>query len=140
MNELILIVIMLTTIVYMAEPYWRKQAIETTHWKDQRLTDLIEKRDSILAQIKEIEFDHETGKITADDFAEINARYRSEAIDILRRIDVLRGNNVGSRQGRHASSKAKHQRRKETGVCGTCGEPAGPADRFCSGCGSPLTR
>ncbi len=50
----------------------------------------IEKR-ALLKAIKEIEFDHETGKMSDADADEIIRFYRTRAIEILKEIDELKG-------------------------------------------------
>ncbi|MFQ5706029.1 MAG: zinc ribbon domain-containing protein [bacterium] len=139
MNEIILLMIVLAAIAYLAEPYWRKKVIAPNR-SNVQLADLIERRNSLLAQIKEIEFDHEVGKVSAEDFSEINARYRSEAIGVLRRIDALQGNKR-SRQKLEAELQSMRSRRKKgTMFCSQCGTAFGPKDRFCSNCGNRIRK
>lgn len=138
MNELVLLMILFATIAYVAQPFWRKQAVVKFRSNNGQLTDLIEKRDGLLAQIKEIEFDHQTGKISAEDFAEINARYRMEAINTLRRIDALQGNNRTTRKLGNERRRMQVQRKNGALFCSQCGKSVGAADRFCVSCGCRL--
>jgi hypothetical protein len=48
---------------------------------------LEEKRDRALAALKELEFDHRTGKISDDDYRELVGRLRREAADAIRALD-----------------------------------------------------
>lgn len=48
---------------------------------------LLEERDRALAALKELEFDHRTGKITDGDYAELLPRLRREAAEALRALD-----------------------------------------------------
>ena len=93
MNEIILIVMVMATIIYVGWPYWQGQAVIQADSGNGKLCELIEQRDNLLAQIKEIEFDCEVGTVSKEDYAEMNARYRDEAVSILRKIDALSGNN-----------------------------------------------
>lgn len=138
MNELILIMIMLATVVYVSQPYWRKRAVVNSGSSNGQLMDLIEKRDSLLAQIKELEFDHQVGKVSAEDFAEINARYRTEAIRVLRRIDALNGHNRPAQKLEEELGQLRAQRKKGMKSCSQCGNSFGRQDRFCANCGHRL--
>jgi len=53
------------------------------------LEDLYIQREGIYATLKELDFDHETGKLVDDDYKELRARYSGEAIQILKRVDLL---------------------------------------------------
>jgi hypothetical protein len=54
----------------------------------QRLS-LLEERDRALAALKELEFDHRTGKITDADYAEIVGVLRRDAADALAALDAF---------------------------------------------------
>ena len=147
MNELILIMIMLATIAYVAQPYWHKQTAGLRPAGNPILGDLLEKRDSLLVQIKEVEFDHEVGKVSDEDFVEVNARYREEVIAIMRRIDVLTDSNGSSQRARKHLLKAPERTGKngdrasdlsEKIFCSQCGSAANLSDAFCSNCGHQL--
>jgi hypothetical protein len=60
-----------------------------------RLADLYSRRDNLLAAIKEVEFDHAMSKISVEDFNDMHARYRQDAVAVLKRIDALNGGNGG---------------------------------------------
>ena len=48
---------------------------------------LLERRDRALAALKELEFDHRTGKLSDDDYRELVAPLRLEAADALAALD-----------------------------------------------------
>jgi type VI protein secretion system component VasK len=51
------------------------------------LAELREDKRRLLRAIKELEFDHEMGKLSDEDFREIGDRYRLRAIEVLRLLD-----------------------------------------------------
>jgi len=53
------------------------------------LEDLYIQREGTYATLKELDFDHETGKLIEEDYRELRARYSAEAVRILKRIDEL---------------------------------------------------
>ena len=48
---------------------------------------LVEERDRALAALKELEFDHRTGKISDADYRELVGPLRREAAEALRALD-----------------------------------------------------
>jgi len=58
----------------------------TTEAEEQRLL-LIDERDHALAALKELEFDHRTGKIDDADYRELVVPLRRAAADALRALD-----------------------------------------------------
>ena len=42
-------------------------------------------------EIREAELDHRTGKLSREDWREVDAQLRAEAIELLRRLDALGG-------------------------------------------------
>jgi len=48
---------------------------------------LLFQRDSVYAAVKELEFDLAVGKLSREDFEQLNERYRKKAVAILKRID-----------------------------------------------------
>jgi hypothetical protein len=52
-----------------------------------RRKELEREKQSILKALKELDFDHEMGKVSQKDFDDISAQYRARAIRILRRLD-----------------------------------------------------
>ncbi len=138
MNEIILISIVFTAIAYIAQPYWRKQVAPDLALGNGRYADLIEKRDSLLAQIKELEFDHEVGKVSTQDFTEMNARYRTEAIGVLHRLDGKNHNRRPAQKLEEELRRLRSERKQGVGYCSQCGESTAGNDRFCSSCGHQL--
>jgi hypothetical protein len=66
-----------------------------------RRLELAEERDRALAALKELEFDHRTGKVSDEDYAELIGPLRRQAANVLRALD--RGTDpsdepVGKRQ------------------------------------------
>jgi hypothetical protein len=59
-----------------------------------RRLELAEERDRALAALKELEFDHRTGKVSDEDYAALVGPLRREAADVLRALD--RGTEASS--------------------------------------------
>lgn len=139
MSELVLVMILMATTAYVAKPYWQRQKVTKLDSHNGQLTDLLERRDNLLAAIKEIEFDCQTGKISAEDFTEMNAKYRFEAITVMKRIDNIRGNNRASQRLEEELRSMRLQRKtKGRKHCTQCGKTVSTQDRYCFACGHLL--
>jgi hypothetical protein len=53
--------------------------------------DLEAAREAKYREIREAELDHRTGKLSVEDWRALDGDLRAEAVDILRRLDQLRG-------------------------------------------------
>jgi hypothetical protein len=79
-------------VAFVARPFLREPAPE-----DDRLAELppaererlrlAEERDRALAALKELEFDHRTGKISDEDYRDLVAPLRREAAEALRALE-----------------------------------------------------
>jgi hypothetical protein len=76
-------------IVLVAWPFLREPAPgdDALEQPDDELIELVEERDRALAALKELEFDHRTGKIDDADYRETVASLRQAAAAALRALD-----------------------------------------------------
>jgi cytochrome c-type biogenesis protein CcmI len=69
---------------------------------------LLERRDRALAALKELEFDHRTGKISDDDHRSLVGTLRREALETIRQLEpeqgAPRGRGRSKRQGRRPAA------------------------------------
>lgn len=79
-------------VVAVARPFLREPApasdvlAEAGELEQRRLT-LVEERDRALAALKELEFDHRTGKISDEDYRRLVGPLRRAAADALRALE-----------------------------------------------------
>jgi hypothetical protein len=81
-------------------------------------------RESIYDAIRDLEHDHETGKISEEDYAGMRAELRARAVELLRR---------------ERESAAERETAGASPHCSCCGAEVRADDRFCSRCGTALT-
>ena len=81
-------------VVYVAGPFLREPAVEGVadrfdelEPESRRALELAEQRDRALAALKELEFDHRTGKLSDDDYREQIGPLRREAAEALRGLE-----------------------------------------------------
>ncbi|MEE9385582.1 MAG: zinc ribbon domain-containing protein [Nannocystaceae bacterium] len=103
------------------------------------MTELRDQRRRLLRAIKELDFDHELGKLSGSDHDEIVTRYRLRAIDLGRQIDggeTLHPELVAElkRGAKEANVVAETPGR----ACAECGAANDPDARFCKACGKEM--
>lgn len=111
---------------------------------DERATEVAElkdEKDKLLQALKEIEFDHRTGKLSDEDFQSLRADYRRRAIEALERLEKA-APSEGSVAAIEADVLRALGRQKSGGPqrCAGCGERVGSEARFCPNCGVELAR
>ncbi len=82
-------------VVYVSRPFLREPAVsaaadrlhEPSAAERRRLT-LSEERDRALAALKELEFDHRTGKVSDEDYAALVGPLRREAAAALQALEA----------------------------------------------------
>jgi hypothetical protein len=129
--------------------------------EDDRLTDLLARKDAALTAIKDLEFDYRVGKMSEEDFQRVNERLRRQAIGLMEQLDKvapesamldaeLEAQILKLRKTRAQAAPAATMPvraaapvngpvtlRTPTRFCTSCGHPLEPAHKFCANCGTP---
>jgi hypothetical protein len=84
-------VLAVASVVLVALPFLREPAASDDRLLrpdafEQRRLELAEERDRALAALKELEFDHRTGKVSDDDYRELVGTLRRRAAETLRAL------------------------------------------------------
>ena len=79
-------------VLFVARPFLREPAPLDDHVRDlppaeRERVRLAEQRDRALAALKELEFDHRTGKVSDEDYRALVAPLRREAAEALRALE-----------------------------------------------------
>jgi hypothetical protein len=79
-------------VVFVARPFLREPApasdrLDEPGELERRRLELVEERDRVLAALKELEFDHRTGKVTDEDYRVQVGPLRRRAADALRALE-----------------------------------------------------
>jgi hypothetical protein len=88
-----------------------------------RLKELREQKVTLILALRELDFDFETGKLSAEDYKQMRDKYQGSTVEVMKQLDEM-----------EASWKAVQERldaRLAGGpTCAKCGHEAGGADRF----------
>jgi hypothetical protein len=82
----------LAAVLFVARPFLREPApasdrLDEPSELEQRRLELVEERDRALAALKELEFDHRTGKVTDEDYRRQLGPLRRSAAAALRSLE-----------------------------------------------------
>ena len=101
------------------------------------LRDLEEKKAQILSNIKDLDFEKASGKLTDADYESSRNDYMAQAAAVITRIDAL----APQKPKKKKSAKSKRtapESKAETITCASCGEANPKSSKFCLDCGSPV--
>ncbi|MFW6083789.1 MAG: hypothetical protein ACODAA_01080 [Gemmatimonadota bacterium] len=85
-------------------------------------TDPAARLDAALEALRDLEFEHETGKVEEEDYRRLRARYAAEAVE-------ARDAGAGDLGPDEAADRA---------LCAVCEAPLAAGARFCSRCGTAV--
>jgi hypothetical protein len=85
---------------------------------------LVAEKDVIYADLKDLDFEFETGKLSTSDYAELQEALRVRALQVLERI---------------AESETSPEGVSRAQFCGSCGAGFESGDQFCRTCGEART-
>jgi len=85
-------VIAFVVVLFVARPFLREPApasdrLDEPGELERRRLELAEERDRALAALKELEFDHRTGKVTDDDYRSLVGPLRRRAAEALKALE-----------------------------------------------------
>jgi flagellar biosynthesis/type III secretory pathway M-ring protein FliF/YscJ len=85
---LALLVVVFVARPFLREPTPRSDRLDELSERERRRLELVEERDRALAALKELEFDHRTGKVTDEDYREQLGPMRRRAAEALKALDT----------------------------------------------------
>jgi len=153
-SVLIVVTFVLTALlaVYVLYPVVRASSLGRRYLQEtvesDRLADLLARRDAIYQAIRDLDFDRETGKLTAEDHRVMRARLTAEGVAVLQELDRLLElaspedleaeieRQVAALRAQRARSGRERVTRRR--VCPECGQPAQEDALFCVACGASL--
>lgn len=80
------ILLLIPVAVFVSSPFWRRGEASAT--EDPELAALEAAREAKYREIRDAEIDREAGKLSEQDFRELDAELRREAVEILDRLEA----------------------------------------------------
>jgi hypothetical protein len=130
--------------IYVLMPLFKepKGNLEVELLAETELDRLLSRKAVVYSNLKDLEFDYKMGRLGESDFHGLEAGFKAEAAEILRKLDQLgieKDLDEGIEQA-IAARKAKLASGRKQGarVCPACGAEAIPGKQFCADCGFRL--
>ena len=137
MSELLLLLLAVVSVGFCFRPFMRGSfQTLTTSKSDTPIGRLGQRKETLLQNIADLDFEYNMGKLSEDDYANLRANLKRQAMETLEQIDLLRESNALFSVGGAVKEKAKP---KEL-FCTQCGTTLSEADRFCSSCGTRVSQ
>ena len=100
---LAVLAVLLVALPFLREPAPADDRLDVRTDEEERRLAVVEERDRALAALKELEFDHRTGKVSDEDYRTQVAPLRARAVAALRALEP--GGEARSRKGRAATPR-----------------------------------
>lgn len=134
---------------YITRPWWAGQTDPAR--SDSPAESLAERQEAVLAALRDLDFDHEVGKVTEEDYNGQRQALLVEAASVTTQLDEGRAIEADLEQQIEAQiltvrrtlqtdqrQEKGHQAPLPGNACAACGQPARPGDLYCAGCGTRL--
>jgi hypothetical protein len=82
--------VLIVCLPFLREPVAADDRLDAPTAEDEQQLTLAEERDRALAALKELEFDHRTGKVGDEEYRELVGPLRQSAAEALRALDRAR--------------------------------------------------
>lgn len=152
------VIISLVAVAYVVWPLVRPEPPPVVV-EDDRLSELLGRKDAVLAAIKDLEFDYQVGKLSEEDYERFNQRLRRQAIGLIQQIEEMAPESAKLDAQVEAEITRRRKTREPAAVvqpvtlvaaavepvlpaegrfCTHCGQPIAPTHKFCANCGTPV--
>lgn len=170
LEKVFILILAIGISIFIALPFFRKRVEGASSQEEsgairnpieEKLRKLNFEKESLYAALKEIDFDYDLGKLSKEDYEELQKKYKLQAAPILKEIDDVRIKtgiiNLEEevekeiRLNRKAKltdeeeiemeilrARKSHGRDKTDLICSDCGKEFVSDDKFCSHCGKKL--
>ena len=174
MDTIVILIITALVALYIALPFFlrKKYYVNDTLASSQsvnqssvadRLISLNNQKETLYSAIRDIDFDYGLGKLSKDDYEELNNKYRDEAASVLKQIDDLEKEGGVQTFDQELEQEILSYRKVSTSsigddaileeeisvfraaninkqTCSECGAEYTLEDAFCSKCGVKLNK
>jgi rRNA maturation endonuclease Nob1 len=121
------------TPLFRRETSLESAIIEETQW------DLLQrKKEVILGNIQDLEFEYKCGKLSEEDYQKIRAEMSAEAAQVFQEVETLESSADLDALIRREISARKSRMNTNQASCPTCGSKNPTTKKFCADCGAKL--
>jgi hypothetical protein len=159
-TALLAVAALIVVAAYIAQPFFGQRAESGGAGAGRRLapllreqSDLLEARNQVYREIRDLDFDYKTNKVSDVDYNAQRYQLVARGVEILQGLDALPAFEdtpdyrrieqavLAVRRGAEAAPPPQEDSPPSgTGYCPQCGAPFSESDRFCGTCGARLPR
>ena len=124
MTEVAFLLLLVVATAFAFKPFWgaREPQVATAYAELSRGR-LLRRKDALLQNIADLDFEHSMGKVTDEDHIQLRAKLKSQAARIFEQVE-----------GSHTPGAGK----SAASFCDQCGSALPRSARFCPSCGEDL--
>ena len=146
LTGLLSLIIILIIAAYVGQPFFSEKGSDSTVQRKQvaalwERARLLGDRNSIYADLRSLDFDRETGKVTVADYESQRYQLVSRGVESLQQLDALpvsADDPIETMIRSVQSAVSDSITETDSTFCSQCGEQVATDDRFCGSCGAKL--
>ena len=149
MEPLILIAgmaLLLILVFYVGYPFFASRQQVQIRSANASNRQLQERKEQLYTSIKELDFDQQLGKLSAEDHARLRGQLENQALEVMQQLDTLDGHSRGrdgadplqERIERAVRDRLTRPTAAAADRCPSCGADHRAGDQFCAQCGARL--
>lgn len=145
MDWLIVLFVAIGLAFFVGSPFVRQRLDDSREGEATReLEQLMLHKETVYTAIRDLDFDFQTGKVDDDDYRAVRRQLEDEAVDVLRRIDVVDPLAVLDDEIERQILVIRQQQNanldpKLAGACAGCHAALQGDEKFCPACGQSVT-
>jgi len=123
----------------VVSPLFRKdESLESTIIEETEWDLLQRKKEVVLGNIQDLDFEYKCGKLSVEDYKQVRAQMAAEAAAVLQQIDDIEASQDLDALIRREITARRHKKQNTTSSCPSCGSANPPTNKFCAECGVKL--
>lgn len=167
LEKVLISVIAIGAALFVVLPFFKKRFEKNSQETgfqnpvEEKVRRLNSEKESVYSALKEIDFDYSTGKLSKEDYDELEKKYKSQAVALLKEIDNIGGKSYTLDLDEEIEREIRAVRKieltddeeiekeiikvrqsrvlEDSGLtCSVCGNRYKSNDSFCSKCGARL--
>ena len=138
--------LLLALVFYVGYPFFTSRQQAQIRSASASSRQLQERKEQLYTSIKELDFDQQLGKLSAEDHARLRGQLETQALEVMQQLDALDGHSGGRDSSdplQERIESAVRDRRTQPAAaqaeaCPSCGADRWSGDQFCPQCGARL--
>src|SRR5262245_34931577 len=124
----------------ICRPLFRKEdALESTIIEETEWDLLQRKKEVVLGNIQDLDFEYKCGKLSEEDYKKVRAEMSAEAAAVLHDIDSIESTqDLDALIRREVLARRKQPAQQKQTACPSCGHKNPVTNKFCAECGAGL--